>query len=55
MIKPKTPEKTTDAFTITLPAEIFDKMESLIKVNYKTRSEYIKELVIADLRQEKLL
>lgn len=45
----------TKSFTISIPTEVFTEMESYIDKEYTDRSEYIRRLIIADLRQNKLL
>ena len=48
-------EKNNKSFTISMPTEVFNEMEGYIKKEYLDRSEYIRGLVVADLRQNKLL
>ena len=37
--------------SLQLPEELVTKMDAKAKGEYKTRTEYIKDLVIADLKQ----
>jgi metal-responsive CopG/Arc/MetJ family transcriptional regulator len=37
------------------PLKVFEEMEGHIKKEYVDRSEYCRKLIVADLRQEKLL
>jgi metal-responsive CopG/Arc/MetJ family transcriptional regulator len=48
-------EIKTDTLNITLPLELIREMDEDRKRTLKSRSEYIKDLIYADLRQEKLL
>lgn len=41
--------------SLQLPEELVAKMDAKAKAEYKTRTEYIKDLVIADLKQPALL
>lgn len=43
------------SFTISIPTEIYNAMQIYIEKQYLDRSEYIRSLILADMRQEKLL
>lgn len=45
-------EKTTDDINITLPIELIKQMDE--HRGYKKRSEYIRDLIIENLRQSEL-
>lgn len=47
-------EIKTDTLNITLPEKLIQEMDSVRIEDLKSRSEYIKDLIIADVRQEKL-
>lgn len=47
-------EIQTDALNITLPVELIKEMDAKCKRTLKRRSEYIKDLILVDLRQNEL-
>ena len=46
---------TTETLSISLPSQVIDDMDVKRKAEYKNRSEYIKDLILADLAQPKLV
>ncbi len=46
---------TTETLSISLPSQVIDDMDAKRKAEYKNRSEYIKDLILADLKQPKFL
>lgn len=43
-------EKT--AISLKLPTDLIEKMDERARLQFKDRTEYIKDLIIADLQQE---
>ena len=43
------------SFTISMPKELLEYIDAEAQSNYKSRSAYIRDLVLADKRQPKLL
>lgn len=39
----------TKCISITMPEEILDRLDEIVKANYTTRSAYIKNLIINDI------
>ncbi len=48
-------QKGNTDINITLPNDVIDAMAVKCKTVYKKRSEYIKDLIVLDLKQEELL
>jgi Arc/MetJ-type ribon-helix-helix transcriptional regulator len=46
---------TTETLSISLPSQVIGDMDAKRKAEYKNRSEYIKDLILADLNQPKFL
>jgi predicted DNA-binding protein len=47
--------KSYKQYTFTLPLELSDEFDALIRSEHKRVSEYVRSLIVTDLKQQKLL